>query len=243
MTRPRSAGLRRDVDLLAALAGNEARTAGLGVARLAEVTGRAPSQVSRALVALVAEGLVERDDTSRRFALGWRLYALAAETTEARLVRTAGPALVALAQRTGHGAHLCRLHGTSVATLLSAPGGGGPPRVSFDLEDVPVATTSTGRVLLSERDPATARPALLAAGVDPEVLDRVRADGHAIVDGEYRAHLAGAAAPVRDFHGGTVAALTVSGPAREIRPHLPAIAAATRTAAAELSVRLGAPRP
>ncbi|MEJ2860090.1 IclR family transcriptional regulator [Actinomycetospora flava] len=235
MTRPRSAGLRRDVDLLAVLADPEARAAGLGVSRLAAITGRAPSQVSRALAALEDEGLVERDDRSRRYALGWRLYALAAGTAEARLVRSAGPALVALAARTGENAHLCRLHGPRVATLLTAEAGGGAPRARFDVDDVPAATTSTGRVLLSERDGAAAR----AVGADPEVLAAVREAGHAVVDGEFDPALAGAAAPVRGFHGGIVAALTVSGPAARLRPHLAAHAAATAAAASDLSVTLG----
>jgi DNA-binding IclR family transcriptional regulator len=242
VTRPRSAGLRRDVELLTALAGPEARAAGLGTARLAALTGRVPSQVSRALAALVAEGLVERDAASRRFALGWRLYALAADTVEARLVRAAGPALVTLAARTGEDAHLCRLHGAAVATLITAPRSHGPARARFDVEDVPVATTSTGRVLLSERDPVAARPALSAAGIDPAVLTQVHEVGYAIVDGEYRTDLAGAAAPVRAFQGGIVAALTVSGPADRLRPHLAEHAAATVSAALDLSARLGSRR-
>ncbi|MHC1562680.1 IclR family transcriptional regulator [Actinomycetospora sp. C-140] len=236
MSTPRSAGLRRDVDLLAALAAPEARAAGLGVSRLAALTGRETSQVSRALAALEDEGLVERDDRSRRYALGWRLYALAARTAEARLVRSAGPALVALAARTGENAHLCRLHGLRVATLLTAEPGQGAPRARFDVDDIPAATTSTGRVLLAEREGAAAR----AVGADPEVLAAVRAAGHAVVDGEFDPALAGAAAPVRGFHGGVVAALTVSGPAARLRPHLAAHAAATVAVAADLSVSMGA---
>jgi DNA-binding IclR family transcriptional regulator len=235
MTTPGSAGLRRDMDLLDALASPEALAGGLGVVALATWTGRAPSQVSRALAALEGEGLVERDAASRRYALGWRLYAFAARTTEARLVAAARSALIALAARTGEQASLCRLHGSSVATLLTADAGG-PARVRFDVDDIPAATTSTGRVLLSEREAAAAR----AVGADPEVLARVRAAGHATVDGEFDPTLAGAAAPVRGFHGGIVAALTVSGPAARLRPHLAAHAAATAAAATDLSARLSA---
>ena len=82
------------MDLLDVLASPEALVAGFGVVRLAAETRRQPSQVSRALAALEAEGLVERDPASRRYALGWRLYALAARTTEARLVAFA-PQVVA----------------------------------------------------------------------------------------------------------------------------------------------------
>lgn len=236
-----ASGLSRDVALLAALAEPEARAAGLGVARLAVLTGRTGSQVSRALVALAAEGLVERDPVSRRYALGWRLYAFAARTGEARLVRSAGRALSALAVSLGESAHLCRLHGGAVATVLTADGDGSPPRSRFDLHDVPVAVSSAGRVLLAFRDAATLRRSLGAAGLPVAIADRVLAEGRAVVDGELDPALAGASAPVRDVHGGVVAALNVSGPAGRLRPSLGAIAEATAAAAAELSARMASP--
>ena len=74
------------------------------------------------------------------------------------------------------------------------------------------------------------------------MLIHVRLVGYAIDDGEYRTDLAGAAAPVRAFQGGIVAALTVSGPADRLRPHLAEHAAATVRAALDLSARLGSPR-
>ncbi|WIX77895.1 helix-turn-helix domain-containing protein [Amycolatopsis carbonis] len=68
-------GLRRDLDLLEALASTEAqRAGGLGVVRLAEVTGREKSQVSRALKALALEGVVERDPDTLRYCMGRRLF-------------------------------------------------------------------------------------------------------------------------------------------------------------------------
>ncbi|MDL5156708.1 IclR family transcriptional regulator [Actinomycetospora termitidis] len=233
-------GLRRDADLLGALASPEAQGSGLGVARLATLTGRTESQVSRALVALADEGLVERDPRSRRYALGWRLYAFAARTTEARLVRTAGRVLTVLAARWGVGAHLCRLHGDAVATVLTVAGDGSAPRVAFDVSDVPVEVSSAGRVLLAFRDEAALARRLGAAGLDPGIAARTLADGVAVVDGELDRRLAGVSAPVRDIHGGVVAALNTSGPIARVRPVLDRLGAATVEAAADLSTRLGA---
>ena len=72
-------GLGRDVALLEALASDEAgRTDGLGVAAVARLTGREKSQVSRALRALADAGLVERDEDTLVYRLGWRLFSLAA---------------------------------------------------------------------------------------------------------------------------------------------------------------------
>jgi DNA-binding IclR family transcriptional regulator len=236
------AGSRRDVDLLDALATPEAQASGLGVARLATMTGRTESQVSRTLVVLADEGLVERDPGSRRYALGWRLYAFAARTTEARLVRTAGRVLTRLADRLGVGAHLCRLHGEAVATVLTVAGDGSVPRTGFDLSAIPIAVSSAGRALLAFRDEAGLARRLTARGLDPRIAAQVVADGVAIVDGELDPRLAGASAPVRDVHGGVVAAVNVSGPVSRMRPVLPALAAATVEAAADLSSRLASPR-
>ncbi len=236
------AGLRRDVDLLSALAAPEAQASGLGVSRLATLTGRTESQVSRALAVLAEEGLVERDPESRRYALGWRLYAFASRTTEARLVRTAGRVLARLADRLGVGAHLCRLHGEAVATVLTVAGDGSPPRTGFDVSDIPIVVSSAGRVLLAFRDEAGLARRLSARGLDPRIAARVVGDGMAVVDGELDPRLAGASAPVRDVHGGVVAAVNVSGPVARTRPVLPALAAATVEAAADLSSRLASPR-
>ena len=46
--------------------------------RIAQLVGREKSQVSRALRTLDQAGLVERDEASREYRLGWRLFTLAA---------------------------------------------------------------------------------------------------------------------------------------------------------------------
>jgi DNA-binding IclR family transcriptional regulator len=97
-------------------------------------------------------------------------------------------------------------------------------------------------VLLAFRDEAGLARRLAASGLDPRIAARVVADGMAVVDGDLDPRLAGASAPVRDVHGGVVAAVNVSGPAARVRRALPALAAATTDAAADLSSRLASPR-
>lgn len=243
---PRSAGLHRDIELLDALAAAEATSGGgLGVRRLAERTGRQQSQVSRAMTALCEEGLVEREPGSRDYTLGWRLFAFAARGADARLVRRASPVLHGLANATKANAHLCKLHGTEVATLLSCQPGAERAAVRWDIADVPVTNTSAGRVLVTDHDPGEVA-ALIGANVDaPDlstVMRKVRKagnTGYALVDGEFAAELAGASAPVRDFRGVVVAAINVSGPAVRLRSRLESIGVATSEAATELSRWLG----
>src|ERR1044071_8401662 len=90
-------GLRRDLDLLEALASAEAqRAGGLGVVRLAALTGREKSQVSRALKALALEGVVERDPDTLRYRMGRRLFSLVARSAEVRLRGAANPVMPSL---------------------------------------------------------------------------------------------------------------------------------------------------
>ncbi|MEV6841578.1 helix-turn-helix domain-containing protein [Streptomyces sp. NPDC051133] len=113
-------GLQRDLQLLEALCTPEAmRGGGLGVTRIAEVTGRHKSQVSRALASMREAGLVDRDPETRVYSCGWRIYALAAATGESRLVQTAGPFVRRLVLKVRETAHLCVLRGHTVVTLVS----------------------------------------------------------------------------------------------------------------------------
>src|SRR5262245_49191904 len=117
--RPAS-GLRRDIELLEVLAGQEAQTrGGLGVSRIAELSGREKSQVSRALASLAEEGLVDRDPDTQAYRVGWRWYALAARTGETRLASVSAPFLRRLVAQLHETVHLCVLRGNGVLTLVS----------------------------------------------------------------------------------------------------------------------------
>lgn len=243
---PRSAGLRRDIDLLDELAAEEAASGrGLGVRRLAERTGRQQSQVSRAMSALCAEGLVEREPGSRNYTLGWRLFSFAVRGADARLVRRAATVLQGLADAVAANAHLCRLHGPEVATLLSGRPGVEHPAVRWDIADVPVTNTSAGRVLLTDHEPSEVACLIGASAGAPDLMTIMRkirnakGVGYALVDGEFASELAGASAPVRDFRGVVIAAINVSGPAMRLRSRMDSIGAATAEAATDLSQRLG----
>src|SRR4051812_3434961 len=80
--RTYGSGLIRDVELLEVLARPEAGAAGLGVSRIADIAGRDKAQVSRALATLSEAGLVTRDEDTRAYRPGWRLFALATQASE-----------------------------------------------------------------------------------------------------------------------------------------------------------------
>ena len=67
-SRRNSSGLSRDVEILELLGSAESfRVGGLGVSHIADRTGRDKAVVSRALATLADSGIVQRDETTRRY--------------------------------------------------------------------------------------------------------------------------------------------------------------------------------
>lgn len=150
-TRRNKAGLARDLELLEILGSMEAgRTSGMGVTRVAELSGRDKGQVSRTLATLADSGLVERDRSSGKYRLGFQLYAMAARTQEARLVSEALPFLREVVSLTHETAHLCVLRGGNVLTLKSEMSPSAFRGVGWEGVSVAAAQTSSGRALLSD---------------------------------------------------------------------------------------------
>ena len=149
--RLNTSGLRRDLELLEVLASPEAlRIGGLGVSRVAEITGRDKGQISRTLATLADTGFVSRDPENAKYVLGFQLYALAARTREARLVEQAGQFLRKVANRTHETAHLCVLRGGNVLTLKSEMSNQAFRGIGWEGVSVPALRTSSGRALISD---------------------------------------------------------------------------------------------
>lgn len=251
--RTYSSGLRRDLDILGALALPQAsRAGGLGVLRLAQLTGRDKSQVSRALAALAEEGLVERDQETLLYRPGWRLYSLAAQTAEARLTAVARPYLQQLVAQIHETTHLCVLRGGEVLTVLSESPSHVFRGVGWEGITVRAPATSAGRALISDWQPEVIRawftPELLAsaASTRPLTIDglleevtRIRQYGYATVDEEFEIGVVGCSAPVRDHRGRVVAAINVAAPKGRLGDKLDAAGRLTARAATDLSTALG----
>lgn len=237
---PGTAALARGLGVLELLADDETGT-GLGVVRLAELRGDDKSQLSRTLATLAEHGYVERDAETLAYRLGWRVFALAARAGDARLLGAAPPVMRRLVRELDESVHLSVRHGGFVLTLLaevSSHALHAPGRVG---RLTPVATTSAGRVLVSELEPEE----LAALGLEAlaPVLARVAARGHAIVREEFEPGLVAAAAPIRGPAGTIVAALNVSGPRFRLDDRLDDAAGRMMAAAAELSHAIGGTPP
>jgi IclR family transcriptional regulator, KDG regulon repressor len=230
---PGTAGLARGLDVLVALATPEAARDGLGVIRLAALVGGDKSQLSRTLTTLAESGFVERDAESNAYRLGWRVFALASQATESRLLVAGPAALRAIVAALGESAHLSVRQGVQVLTLLSEASPAtlhAPGRVGAL---TPLATTSAGRVLAGEL--ADEELDTLGLGRAREAIALARAEGYAIVREEFEAGVVAAAAPIRDAAGHIVAALNVSAPSFRFEHRLDEAARCLVDAAAVLS--------
>lgn len=254
MTAETPSSLRRALDLLDALASDDAvADGGWGVARLAEHQRRDQSQVSRTLRVLAGAGFVERDPGSLAYRIGWRVFALAARAGDQRLLAAAAPMLRRLVQQDlGERVHLSVLMGNEVLTLLTQS----PPHVVQTIawagRRVPAWNTSSGRALLIDRDrdeldrlfagvPFTSAGANAPRDV-AELHERIlvaRRNGFATVDEEFEPGLVAASAPVRDFRGEVIAALNVSAPKFRLGARLTLAGHSIRAAAEDLSRQLG----
>lgn len=276
--RRNSSGLTRDIEIIEILGSSEAMASdGLGVVRVAQLTGRDKTVVSRSLATLADAGLVDRDPQSLNYRLGSRIFALAARSAESTLAARARPMIHRIAHSTRETTHLCVLRGGNVLTVLSALS---PHEFrSTGWEGVTTAAwrTPSGRVLISDWDRESLRswyaehghdrpivgpldPAMSASGfvvldTPPEgkarihdfesllvEVERIRERGYATLDEELESGVVGASAPVTDFTGRIVAAINVSAPKSRIGDRLEVLGTYVRTAAAELSQALGAPK-
>jgi IclR family KDG regulon transcriptional repressor len=250
----RETSIRRGVEVLLSLAGEEALAAGgLGVTQISELLGREKSQVSRALKALNEYGLVERSaDSSYR--LGWRLYALAQLAGERRLLDAAAPRLRQLAVSLGERVHMSVLQGHSVLTVLSESPGRAVEAVGWAGRVTPAYCTSAGRALLLDASAEDIRRRL--ASVDLVALgpntvrslddltarvDSARADGYVVADGEFEPELIAVAVPIRAADGAIIASINVSAPRFRFLDRVDEAAQQLLAVSVDLSEALGLP--
>jgi IclR family transcriptional regulator, KDG regulon repressor len=254
MEREPSVAVRRAVALLLTLGGDEALDAGgLGVKRLAELTGNEISRVSRTLDVLSESGLVDRDQDTRAYRLGWRLFGLAARAGQPRLRQAGATYVRRLTEEFGERAYLSVLEGGEVLTIVSESSSHTLQPTSWVGRSHPyLYATSAGRALMfSHTDEELVALLGKAEFVPPGPngpksfeefaarLESERERGWALADEEFEPGLVGVAAPVFDFEGRVVAALNLSGPKFRSGAALAAAGPRLVEVAAELSSALG----
>lgn len=183
------------------------------------------SSVHRLLVTLIAHGFVERDDSTRRYKLGIKLFELGSAAIHERgLYGAAQPALEELARITGETCHLAVLSGTEAVYVYKVDRPSSIMMSSRVGGRAPVHATSIGKVLTAWGSPEviaqvrktpmkpSTRHTITSFRAFAEELQKVRANGYALDLEEFEVGLRCIAAPVRDQSDRVIAALGIAGP-------------------------------
>lgn len=249
MTVEGASSVHRAAAILLALGSEEsADRGGLGVVEIAHRVGREKSQISRALRVLEETGLVERDQETLNYRLGWRMFTMAVNVGRQRLLAEAPPVLRRLVAAVQERAHLSVLEGNGALTLLSESPMRAVQAAGWVGRVTSVHNTSSGRALLFDHDADDVRslfadvPFTLTGPRSPRDIDdlltrlrRDRALGYALAEEELEEGLVAAAAPIRDLRGRVFAALNVSAPSYRLGHRLDSIGGMVHAAAHRLS--------
>lgn len=225
------------------------------ISRTARELGINRTTLLRLLRTLQSEHFIEPRSDGNGWRVGVGFIGLAAQAFYSEdIVQISVPALTELAQELNLSAHLAVLDGTEIVYLLRrAPNHSFASNIRVGSR-LPAHAANMGRIILAHLAPervdrmyagavleaVTPRTAVTLAQLHAQ-LEADRAAGLAWSDGNYEPDISSVAAAIVDATGVPVAALNVSGRSADFagaarRAH---IADAVRTAASEISQRLG----
>lgn len=242
--------LERAIHILQALADDPRE---LGAAEIAERLSLHKSTIHRLLMVLDQHGLIRRTDAGK-YTLGLKLFELGSRAVKGvRLREQAQPYLERLTRQTGETAHICVLDRGEMLSIAHAEGARSLRMPATVGRRTPAYCSAVGKAMLAFLPQATVDTVLAAhpprAFTDKTVVTRaalladlhqVRMRGYAVDNEEIEKGLRCVGAPVRDYSGQVVAAISVAGPAFRItRSRVPAVAQEVLAATCKLSAELG----
>lgn len=234
---------------------NRLRPEGASVSEIAKRSGEHASSVCKHLAAFQQFGMVDQDEATDRYRIGtYPLQLASIVMNRIDLREIAAPFLRRLVEQTGETVHLVIRDGIRVVYIDKVES----PRAIRMHSQVgwanPLYCTGVGKAILAHSpesllDRALAEPPVRFTDTTlterqplADDLTAVRRRGYAIDNGEHAADVRCAAAPIFNHLGEPVAAVSVAGP--EWRLNGTALQEAgefVRAAAADISIRLGAP--
>jgi IclR family acetate operon transcriptional repressor len=248
-TPTRSGGVQSLERAFAVLELVAAHRGSLSISELARSSGLPPATLHRLARTLVDLGYL-RQEPSRRYALGARLFLLA-ESSSTMLHAVAQPHLAHLVDEIGETANLAMLDGDQVAYVAQAPGRHSMRMFTEVGRRVLPHCTAVGKALLATSSDRDARALLARTGLprhtphtvtDPgellTQLERIRHRGYAMDEGEQEVGVRCVAVVVP---GSRIRlAISISGPAPRMNDELlhhavPLLTETARTMAGELS--------
>lgn len=215
-----------------------------GVTDLAKELELTKSNVHRLLQTLVHSGYAYQEPGQARYALTVKFCELGLQVlSRLDVKRIAAPHLDALVKETGESAYLSILD-QDHTIYVDKVEGSYPVRAYAPVGSrAPAYCVATGKALLAHQPPEVIDQ--VARRIEAyttntvknrreleEELARVRRQGYAINNGEWRESVCGLAAPIFDGSHRAIAAIGISGPSDRLRPRVLRSFAASVTAAA-----------
>lgn len=222
------------------------------VTDLASILGLSKSTVSRLLSTLASQGFVIKDRETQKYRLGLSILHLnSVITANLEISRESQLILQNLVNEVGETAHTAMLEGSNVVYVNRIECKHPVQILSHVGRRNPLHCTSSGKVILAYQDEEFIEQYIekglnkftLKTITDPhrfrESLKMIKEQGHAISIEEISVGVASVAAPVRDFSGKTIYAVTVIGPVHRMNAHDVFLINLVNNAANELSKKLG----
>lgn len=223
------------------------------VSELAKELGLSKSTVSRILSTLASEGFVIKNPKDQSYKLGLTVLTLGGVvTSQLDVHKEATPVLNDVVAKTGETAHLAILDGLDTIYIHKRECSHPVRLLSHVGRRNPAYCTSSGKVLLAFNGEEIVEE-VIQNGLkkyakntitDPDQLRKelkmIRKQGYATSSEEITEGTRSVAAPIRDWKGKVVSALTVVGPIQRMQDYkIPTIIRVVKEAAKEASERLG----
>lgn len=223
------------------------------VGELSLQLGLAKSTVSRLLTTLASEGFVIKDPENRKYRLGISILALSGIiSSNFEITKEAAPVVNKLVNDLGETAHLTILDGTDTIYIHKEECTHAVRILTYLGKRNPAYCTSSGKVLLAYSDQQVIDD-VIAGGFKSftkstitnekqllSELKKVREKGFSFSQNEILEGVTSVAAPIYDYTGKVVAAITVVGPHQRISANkVPVYAKKVIDASKEASERLG----
>ncbi len=224
-----------------------------GVRNLAAALGLSPTTVFRLLEALERMGFVRQNPDTARYSIGVAAVQLGISALGTLdITAVAPPCLRRLASETGESAFLAVLDDTEIVYLLKEEGSHSIRTTARLGSRRPVHCTALGKAMLATLPPEQVEAILDRAGMPAltahtitdrallwEELARVRVCGYAVDREEIEDGLVCIGAPVRDYSGATLAAVSMAGPVARMVPYEERFGRRVAATALEISTGLG----
>ncbi len=247
--------LERALDILERVAADEN---GRSVGSVARELGLHKSTASRLVRALAERGYLQLDQATRRYRVGLQLVELAGAYLDNLELRVeAKPEMYQLSEQSGHTVFLAMLQESQVVYIDKTEHYGSLRRYAIIGTRAPAYSTALGKALLLERPEEEAR-AVLSEALEKDAgavrtpnthtsvesllaeLRHAREHGFTVDREENERGVRCVGAPIMDYRGRTMAAVSVSAPADQIpEERIEGLGALVRQAAERISGKIG----